>query len=170
MRCACGWARTPTSCAASSRPPRSATARARGWTPCPSTPTCARAAGPCWTSWSPAWEEFVAVLQQLQAADLGAAPFAFNYQAFGAYRWFNTLYQAGAQVLDGDTSALDSAEARDALEWTRQLYTDGLHAPSVLVRRPTFPDEIFPTGEISMIQTGDFLIPSIEAAVDGRFE
>ena len=32
------------------------------------------------------WEEFVAVLQQLKAADLGAAPFAFNYQLFGAYR------------------------------------------------------------------------------------
>ena len=47
------------------------------------------------------WDEFVAVLQQLKDADLGAAPFAFNYQAFGAYRWFNTLYQAGGQVLDG---------------------------------------------------------------------
>lgn len=116
------------------------------------------------------WEEFVAVLEQLREADLGAAPFAFNYQNFGAYRWFNTLYQAGGRVLDGDASALDSPEARRALEWTRQLYTDGLHEPSVLVRRPTFPDEIFPTGQISMIQTGDFLIPSIEAAVDGRFE
>lgn len=120
------------------------------------------------TAWT--WEQFVAVLQQLQDADLGAAPFAFNYQNFGAYRWFNTLYQAGGQVIDGDTSALGSPEARTALEWTRQLYTDGLHEPSVLVRRPTFPDEIFPTGQISMIQTGDFLIPGIEAAVDGRFE
>ena len=47
------------------------------------------------------------------------------------------------------------------------LYTEGLHEPSVLVRRPTYPDEIFPTGQISMIQTGDFLIPSLEAAIDG---
>lgn len=120
------------------------------------------------TAWT--WEEFVAVLEQLREADLGAAPFAFNYQNFGAYRWFNTLYQAGGQVLDGDSSALDSPEGRRALEWTRSLYTEGLHEPSVLVRRPTFPDEIFPTGQISMIQTGDFLIPSIEAAIDGRFE
>lgn len=116
------------------------------------------------------WEEFVAVLQQLKDADLGAAPFAFNYQAFGAYRWLNTLYQAGGQVLDGEESALGSEESRRALEWTKSLYTDGLHEPSVLVRRPTYPDEIFPTGQISMIQTGDFLIPSLEAAVDGRFE
>ena len=116
------------------------------------------------------WEEFVAVLQQLKDADLGAAPFAFNYQAFGAYRWFNTLYQAGGQVLDGDSSALGSEESRRALEWTKALYTDGLHEPSVLVRRPTYPDEIFPTGAISMIQTGDFLIPGLEAAIDGKFE
>ena len=40
----------------------------------------------------------------------------------------------------------------------------------MLVRRPTYPDEIFPTGQISMIQTGDFLIPSLEAAIDGKFE
>ncbi len=116
------------------------------------------------------WEEFVAVLQQLKDADLGAAPFAFNYQAFGAYRWFNTLYQAGGQVLDGEESALGSEQARRALEWTKGLYTEGLHEPSVLVRRPTYPDEIFPTGQISMIQTGDFLIPSLEAAIDGTFE
>jgi multiple sugar transport system substrate-binding protein len=40
----------------------------------------------------------------------------------------------------------------------------------VLVKRPTYPDEIFPTQKISMIQTGDFLIPSIEDAVKGKFE
>ena len=117
------------------------------------------------------WDEFVAVLQQLKDADLGAAPFAFNYQAFGAYRWFNTLYQAGGQVFDDEgASALGSEQSRRALEWTKGLYTDGLHEPSVLVRRPTYPDEIFPTGQISMIQTGDFLIPSLEAAIDGKFE
>ncbi|WP_336922846.1 ABC transporter substrate-binding protein [Aquipuribacter sp. SD81] len=116
------------------------------------------------------WEELVEVLTMLRESDIPGAPFAFNYQAFGAFRWFNTLYQAGGQVLDGDTAALGSPEARKALEWTKGLYTDGLHEPSVLVRRPTYPDEIFPTGQISMIQTGDFLVPSLEAAIDGRFE
>ena len=121
-------------------------------------------------AWS--WDEFVAVLQQLKDANLGAAPFAFNYQLFGAYRWFNTLYQAGGTVLDDDLAnvTLDTDEARAALEWTRDLYTDGLHAPSVLVKRPTYPDEIFPTQQISMIQTGDFLIPSLEAAIGTKFE
>ena len=65
---------------------------------------------------------------------------------------------------------LDTPQARKALEWTKSLYTNGLHAPSVLVKRPTYPDEIFPTQKISMIQTGDFLIPSIEEAVKGKFE
>ncbi len=122
------------------------------------------------TAWT--WEQFVAVLQKLKAANLGAAPFAFNYQLFGAYRWFNTLYQAGGSVLDEslEKPTIDTPEARKALEFTKKLYTDGLHAPSVLVKRPTYPDEIFPTQKISMIQTGDFLIPGLQAAIGKKFE
>ena len=118
------------------------------------------------------WEQFVEVLQKLKAANLGAAPFAFNYQLYGAYRFFNTVYQAGGSVLDDSLSkvTLDTPEARKALEFTKSLYTQGLHAPSVLVKRPTYPDEIFPTQKISMIQTGDFLIPSLEAAIKDKFE
>ncbi len=118
------------------------------------------------------WEEFVGILEQLRAAELGAAPFAFNYQLFGAYRWFNTLYQAGGTVLDDNLEAvtLDTDPARRALEWTRGLYTDGLHEPSVLMQRPTYPDEIFPTQKISMIQTGDFLIPYLEETIGSTFE
>lgn len=122
------------------------------------------------TAWT--WEQFVEVLQKLKAAKLNAAPFAFNYQLFGAYRLFNTIYQAGGSVLDDSLTkvTLDSAETRKALEWIRQLYTDGLHAPSVLVKRPTYPDEIFPTQKISMIQTGDFLIPYLEESIGTKFE
>ena len=118
------------------------------------------------------WEQFVEVLKKLKAANLGAAPFAFNYQLFGAYRWFNTLYQTGGSVLDDSLKkvTLDTPQARKALEFTKSLYTQGLHAPSVLVKRPTYPDEIFPTQKISMIQTGDFLIPSLEAAIKNKFE
>jgi multiple sugar transport system substrate-binding protein len=112
------------------------------------------------------------VLQKLKSANPNAAPFAFNYQLFGAYRWFNTLYQAGGTALDDslERPTLDTPQARKALEWTKSLYTDGLHAPSVLVKRPTYPDEIFPTQKISMIQMGDFLVPSTEDAVKGKFE
>jgi multiple sugar transport system substrate-binding protein len=118
------------------------------------------------------WEQFTDVLRKLKAANPGVAPFAFNYQLFGAYRWFNTLYQAGGRLLDDslEKPALDSPETRRALEFTRSLYTEGLHERSILVKRPTYPDEVFPTQKISMIQAGDFLIPSIDAAVKDRFE
>lgn len=69
-------------------------------------------------------------------------------------------------LTDDFTAAnLDTPEARRALEFTQGLYTDGLHAPSVLLKRPTYPDAIFPTEKISMIQTGDFLIPSLDEAI-----
>ncbi|MCU1536948.1 MAG: hypothetical protein JWP82_1299 [Humibacillus sp.] len=118
------------------------------------------------------WDEFVAVLEKLKAANPGVAPFAFNYQLYGAYRWFNTLFQAGGTVLSDDLTSvtLDTPQARKALQWTQSLYTKGLHAPSVLVKRPTYPDEIFPTQKIAMIQAGDFLIPSLEAAIGKKFE
>lgn len=122
------------------------------------------------TAWS--WEQFVEVLTQLKAANLDAAPFSFNYQLYGAYRWFNTLYQAGGTLLNDalDAPTLDTEQTRKALEWTRSLYTDGLHEPSILVKRPTYPDEVFPTEKISMIQAGDFLLPSLEEAIAGKFE
>lgn len=122
------------------------------------------------TAWS--WAEFVEVLKKLKAAKTGAAPFAFNYQLNGAYRWFNTLYQAGGTLLNQglDAAAIDTPEARKALEWTRDLYTKGLHAPSLLVKRPTYPDEIFPVEKISMIQTGDFNLPALDEAIGDKFE
>ena len=122
------------------------------------------------TAWT--WDQFVAVLEKLKAANLGAAPFAFNYQLFGAYRWFNTLFQAGGTVLDDalEKPALDTDQARQALEWTRSLYTEGLHAPSILVKRPTYPDDIFPTQKISMIQGGDFRIPALQELIGNKFE
>ena len=118
------------------------------------------------------WAEFEAVLEKLKTANPGVSPFAFNYQLYGAYRWFNTLFQAGGTVLDADLKnvTLDTEAAKKAQTWTQSLYTKGLHAPSVLVKRPTYPDEIFPTQKISMIQTGDFLIPSLDSAIGKKFE
>lgn len=118
------------------------------------------------------WEELVDVLTKVKAAGIGAEPFAFNYQLFGAYRWFNTLFQAGGTVLDPSFKkvTLDTAQAKKALEWTQGLYTKGLHAKSILVKRPTYPDDIFPTQKLSMIQAGDFLLPSLDAAIKKKFE
>ena len=91
------------------------------------------------------WEEFVAVLQQLKAADLGAAPFAFNYQLFGAYRWFNTLYQAGGSVRDEslENVTLDTPKARRALEWTKSLYTQGFTPRASWSSGPPTPTRSF---------------------------
>lgn len=118
------------------------------------------------------WDELEGVLGKIKAANIGGEPFAFNYQLFGAYRWFNTLFQAGGTVLDHSFKnvTLDTAQAKKALEWTQGLYTKGLHAKSILVKRPTYPDEIFPTQKLSMIQAGDFLLPSLDAAIKKKFE
>ncbi len=118
------------------------------------------------------WDEFTGVLEALAASGVSPAPFAFNYQLFGAYRWLNTLYQAGGSLLSEDLESvtLDTPQARRALEFTRGLYTEGLHASSILVKRPTYPSDVFPTQQVSMIQAGDFLIPDLQQTVGDRFE
>lgn len=118
------------------------------------------------------WEEFIELMERVQAANPDSSPFAANWQLFGAYRWFNWLYQAGGSVYDDalQTVTMDTPEARKALEYTQGFYTSGLHAPNLLVRRPAYPDEVFPSGEISAAYMGDFLIPGLVETVGDNFE
>lgn len=122
------------------------------------------------SAWS--WSELVDVLKKLKAAVPGTSPFAFNYQLYGAYRWFNTLFQAGGTLLDSTFTnvTLNTAQAKKALQWTQSLYTEGLHEPSILVKRPSYPDNVFPTQKIAMIQAGDFLVPSLQDTIGSKFE
>jgi len=121
-------------------------------------------------AWS--WEEFIELMERVGAANPDASPFAANWQLFGAYRWFNWLHQAGGSVYDEAlaTVTIDTPEARKALEYTQGFYTSGLHAPNLLVRRPAYPDEVFPSGQISAAYMGDFLIPGLVETVGDDFE
>ncbi|WP_049562076.1 ABC transporter substrate-binding protein [Nonomuraea sp. SBT364] len=113
------------------------------------------------------WEQFLEVAEKLKAANPGGAAFGVNWQQFGAFRWFNWLWQAGGTALgaDGKTPALDSPQAREALALTKSFYDKGLMPKNMLVKTNNSPDLVFPSGKISMAFVGDFLLPDLSTRV-----
>jgi ABC-type glycerol-3-phosphate transport system substrate-binding protein len=108
------------------------------------------------------WEEFFEIAQRLKAST-GHAAFGVNWQQFGAYRWFNWLWQSGGRAFtpDGKSVAIESAEARRALAFTKSFYDAGLMPKNMLLKTNNSPDLVFPTGKISMAFVGDFLLPDL---------
>ncbi len=113
------------------------------------------------TAWT--WEEFVEVAERLKAANLGGAPFGVNWQQYGAFRWFNWLWQSGGRALsaDGGSVVLDSPQARETLAFTKSFYDRALMPKNMIVKTSNTPDLVFPSGKISMAFVGDFLLPDI---------
>ncbi|MGJ6960724.1 ABC transporter substrate-binding protein [Streptosporangium sp. G11] len=113
------------------------------------------------TAWT--WEEFIEVAERLKAANLGGAPFGVNWQQYGAYRWFNWLWQSGGRALsaDGKSVVLDSPQARETLAFTKSFYDRALMPKNMMVKTSNSPDLVFPSGKISMAFVGDFLLPDI---------
>ncbi|MFD4374351.1 ABC transporter substrate-binding protein [Streptomyces sp. NPDC058486] len=108
------------------------------------------------------WEEFFEIAQRLKAST-GHAAFGVNWQQFGAFRWFNWLWQSGGRALsaDGKSVAIESPEAGRTLAFTKSFYDAGLMPKNMLLKTNNSPDLVFPTGKISMAFVGDFLLPDI---------
>jgi multiple sugar transport system substrate-binding protein len=112
------------------------------------------------------WDQFTQVLTEVKGAN-GHFPVAVNWQAAGAYRWLSFLAQAGGSVFDdsGKKVTIASDAGHRALTYTKGLYTSGLHDPTFLVQAANYPDEAFPTQQISSVYTGDFNLPSLDSTV-----
>jgi multiple sugar transport system substrate-binding protein len=122
-------------------------------------------------AWS--WEEFTAVADKLKKS-LGndVAPFAYDWQQFGAYRWLTWLFEAGGRLLDKDltTSALVSPQGTKALDYTKAFLEKQWVPKNTSVKGATYPDTIFISQKIAMAFAGDFLLPGIEDGVKKKFE
>lgn len=123
------------------------------------------------SAWS--WEEFSAVADKLKGS-LGddVAPFAYDWQQFGAYRWLTWLFEAGGALLESDleTPAIVSAEGTKALEFTRSFFENEWIPKNTSVKGATYPDTIFISEKIAMAFAGDFLLPGIDDGVKDKFE
>ncbi|ROR93050.1 ABC transporter substrate-binding protein [Nocardioides aurantiacus] len=122
-------------------------------------------------AWS--WEEFAQVAATLRdAAPAGSSAFAVNWQALGAFRWLNFLFQAGGHVYDEDRtrSLLTSASATRALDFTKSFFDEGLVPQTSSTKAATYPDALFTSGSLAMLYAGNFLLPSFADTIKDRFE
>lgn len=122
-------------------------------------------------AWS--WEEFGEVAQKVtDTAPDGSAAFGVNWQALGAFRWLNFLFQAGGHVYTDDLtgSSLDSAEGRRALEFTASFFERGWVPESTSTKAATYPDSLFTSGTLAMLYAGNFLLPAFAETIADRFD
>ncbi|MDE9364788.1 sugar ABC transporter substrate-binding protein [Luteipulveratus sp. YIM 133132] len=121
-------------------------------------------------AWS--WEEFAQVAQRLtDKAPDGRSAFAVNWQALGAFRWLNWLFQAGGHLYNADQSAatLDTAAARRALDFTSSFFRRGWVPDSTSTKGATLPDAQFTSGTLAMVLAGNFLLPAFSETIGKRF-
>ena len=121
-------------------------------------------------AWS--WEEFGEVAQKVaDAAPDGSSAFGVNWQALGAFRWLNFLFQAGGHVYSEDLAraSLDSPEGRRALEFTASFFERGWVPGSTSTKAATYPDSLFTSGTLGMLYAGNFLLPAFAETIKDRF-
>lgn len=122
-------------------------------------------------AWS--WDEFSSVADKLaDASPDGTAPFAVNWQAAGAFRWLNFVFQAGGHLYDKDLAraTIDDEAGTKALDFTRSFFERGWVPDSTSTKSATYPDALFTSGKLAMLFAGNFLIPAFADTVGKRFE
>jgi multiple sugar transport system substrate-binding protein len=101
------------------------------------------------------WDEF-----QKTAADISAAISADGeYGAAGGMdgqtTYYNTIFQAGGTVIDGDTSGYDTPEAQAGIQfWTDLIESGG--SPSIQQLTDTTADQWFTSGKLAMYWGGSW--------------
>jgi multiple sugar transport system substrate-binding protein len=122
-------------------------------------------------AWS--WEEFGEVANKLRdAAPPGRSAFGVNWQAAGAFRWLNWVFQAGGNMYNEDLSesTIDDDAGRRALDFTTSFFDNGWVPATTSTKSATYPDALFTSGTLSMLFAGNFLIPAFTETIADRFE
>ena len=102
------------------------------------------------------WEEFEEALKQVVANSDCKYGMAFD---FSVQRFTTLLYQAGGSMLNADKTAsnINTAEAKRAVDWFKQLHDEGLIPSSVWLGAEN-PNEMFRTGQVATHFAGSWMI------------
>lgn len=122
-------------------------------------------------AWS--WEEFADVADRLAGAGADdTSPFAVNWQAAGAFRWLNFVFQTGGHLYEEDLSraVVDDEAGTRALDFTRSFFERGWVPDSTSTKSATYPDALFTSGKLAMLFAGNFLLPAFADTIGNRFE
>ncbi len=115
------------------------------------------------------WAEFEKVAQALRKSlPSGRYPFAYNWQGNGVTRWLNWLFESDGRFLAEDlvTPAIDSAAGRQAVDFTKGFFSQGLVPPNSSVKSTKYAADLWYAQTTAMNFGGAFLIPDAEQTLD----
>ncbi|MGW2339533.1 ABC transporter substrate-binding protein [Streptomyces sp. NPDC001661] len=114
------------------------------------------------------WDEFSETCARLRKKLHGVYPFVYGWQQAGAFRWLTWLWEAGGRLLDDSLTApaIESAAGLRALRFTQDFFREGFVPPNSSVKSAAYPDSLLTAGTVAMSFAGDFLLPTIDPALD----
>lgn len=117
------------------------------------------------------FEDFRAKCEELQAAGLpeGVYPTAINRNS-GQTTYYAAVNANGGYILNEDNtkSGWDQPETIAAIEPWLALVKDGL-SPTLQQMSDTDPDAMFQGGQLAMYFSGNYMIPSYNKTIEGKF-
>jgi len=115
------------------------------------------------------WQQFADVAQQLRGAlPSSKYPFVYNWQGNGVTRWLSWLFESNGRFLSEDlgSAAIDSAAAREAVEFTQSFFTKKFVPPNTSVKATTLAADVFYSQTAAMTFGGAFLVPDATETLD----
>lgn len=115
------------------------------------------------------WDQLVDAAKKAQAAS--GARYAVQFEKPSFDGWLPFLYQAGGQLFsdDGTKAAINSPQARRALEWTLRLHKDGTAAPGMFEGTED-PLRLFASGMSTMwLATGNWMMDALEPQMKYKY-
>lgn len=114
------------------------------------------------------WEELDEVAAQLRGSlPSSTYPMAYNWQGNGVTRWLSWLFQTDGRFLSEDlaAAAIDSAAAREAVEFTQSFFTKKYVPQNDSVKSTTYASDIWYSETAAMTWAGAFLLPDADATL-----
>ncbi|MBZ4673029.1 MAG: transporter substrate-binding protein [Deferribacteraceae bacterium] len=113
-----------------------------------------------------AWtiDEFLSIAKRVKDETDAKYGLAINWTNSNGYRWLPFLYQKGGAVLSEDLTkvTIDSPEAIEAIKLVSTIFKEELAAPGTSVKGTENVNNLFATGVIGMLVTGNWMIPYYE--------
>lgn len=101
------------------------------------------------------WDDFQATAAQISQALSAQGVYGAAGGMDGQTTYYNTIYQAGGSVIDGDSSGYDTPEAQQGIDFWTQLIASG-GSPSIQQLTDTTADQWFVSGKLAMYFGGSW--------------
>lgn len=108
------------------------------------------------------WDQFLAVAKKLKAKQpKNRYPLAYNWQGNGVTRWLDWLFENDGRFLSADlkTAAIDSAAARETIDFTKSFFTEQFVPRNDTIGSSTYAADDFANQTVAMVFSGAFAIP-----------